>query len=161
DNELIEELAELFEELGAALTARDGPRAAALFDVPRMVEEMGLSSVLPAWSPARAEFAEGVGNDLVNYASTGSLEPAWDRSEVRRVGALPAAELVGTARHRLKDRSILKMRWWLTAASGSWKVYDREDLDVGIRVSVTMALPTKMTYRRGVVDPAGQARGDR
>ena len=44
--------------------------------------------------------------------------------------------------YRLTDQHgyLSKMRAWLTDHSGSWQVYDAEDLDVGLRTSSSMGI---------------------
>jgi len=60
---------------------------------------------------------------------------AFDRVEVRSVVALPAdaARLV-YAKHGSGSRSA-PFRWWFTRTATGWKVYDAEELRVGMRLS--------------------------
>ena len=41
-------------------------------------------------------------------------------------------------RHHGADGGTMKMRWWVSKRPGTWKIYDFEDLDVGLRFSTNV-----------------------
>jgi tetratricopeptide (TPR) repeat protein len=156
DAGLVKELAPLFAELGDALSRRDGRAAADLFDPRRMAEEVG-EDAMPARVRRDPGFVRGMRLGLVNSFSRDDGWEGWTATEIKSVKKL-GNDVVVIARHRCKDGSVEKIRWWLTARSGGWKVYDFEDLNLGLRSSYCMALVTRLVFRGDGVDPAGQAR---
>jgi tetratricopeptide (TPR) repeat protein len=158
ETELVEELTALFEDLRAAVAAGQGERAVGHFNVERMVEAMGLDSVMPPRSVARHTFVQSIRTDLVTHLNNRELVTLWDKFDIKHVRHLGDDELVVIVRHRGLDRSIVKMRWWLTGSSGPWQVYDFVDLDVGMRHSLFWGLPERMRYRGRTYDAAGDAR---
>ncbi|MDB5311423.1 MAG: tetratricopeptide repeat protein [Gemmataceae bacterium] len=59
----------------------------------------------------------------------------WDRVEIRKVAQLPGGdELLVYAKHSAGHRSA-PYRWWLIRSPAGWKVYDVEDVRIGLRLS--------------------------
>src|SRR5205823_2602900 len=73
DDELVEELAPLFEELGAAIKDQDSERAVAQFDVQRMLDAAIAEDILPARYRGR-DFVQGGRRGLL---ATFSREGQW------------------------------------------------------------------------------------
>src|SRR5262249_42744637 len=152
DAELRQELAPLFEELGAALVAQDGPRATAQFDVPRMVEEAAGGEAAFARLRQHPGFSTGIRKGLVRSFNRGECFSPWVASEIRSIKKLPNDEVVVIVRHRNRDRGFLKARWWLTGTTGAWKIYDMEDLDIALRLSFTLGLAAQTAVPDGRID---------
>jgi hypothetical protein len=128
----------VFESLGRALKQGDGAGVAAEFDFDRMVselEQIGAFDQVPG--NAGPGFREGMRNNL--KAQFGTLLVAnelarWEQTEVRRVRWSPnRQEVVVATLHRNGDDVPLRFRWWLIRRGAGWKIYDFEDLHIGLR----------------------------
>ncbi len=145
DQELAEELRPLFDNLGKALRERNRAGIGAHFDANRMFDELLAQKVLPQAGPGTREaFARGVTVGL-----TASLEKqapllAWTEYEVRSIKKLGGNEAAVICRHRNLQGVTLKMRWWVVQRPEGWKVYDMEDLDMGVRISAAAAALSNM-----------------
>ncbi len=157
DAELIGELLPLFAELCAAVEARDGQRGIALFDVERMFDEAGMDRVLPARMGNRSNFVRGMRQGMANNLRRPDSWAPWVHCEIKSIKQLPGGERLVITRHRGKEGVISKMRWWLTWR-GAWKIYDHEDLDMGLRASFTIGLLAQRATGGGTLDPASAAR---
>lgn len=131
-------------ELVAALlaighAAKDGhaSEVADTFDHNRLYDEITRSDLFaqsglhlnPAAGPRRLRAALW---DTAHQTATGF---ACDRVEVRKVVRLSApGEFLVYARHRTGPRSTL-YRWWMLHSSTGWKVFDVEDVRIGLRLS--------------------------
>ncbi len=138
--DLEQELTALFDDFGDALKARDADRLAAHFHPDRMVAELEALDILPRRMLAdkrrtSREIRATLGQALQQQAPL--LE--WARSEIKNIRHLGAGEVVVIVRHRTAEGVILKMRWWATRQLGVWKLYDFEDLDMGMRFTTTAA----------------------
>jgi tetratricopeptide (TPR) repeat protein len=158
DAELRKEVAPLFEELGAALRDHDGRRAAAQFDAQGMIDEAVRDNTVPNNLQRDPAFLNALRKQIVRAFGSEPRWSPWVASDVRHVKPLGGAGLAVVVRHRLEDGTFLKLRWWLIGTSGAWQVYDLEEVDTGLRASVTLALAAQAGDRGGRFDPAGQAR---
>jgi predicted Zn-dependent protease len=134
------ELTPLFDDLGADLRAEDGDRILAHFDLERMVEEFAAVTPLPLrTAKSRRDFVSGMRRGM--GASMAKQAPLlqWTTSEIRHTKKLHDSEMVVVVRHKHTSGASLKMRWWVTRREGAWKIYDYEDLNMGIRVSTNVA----------------------
>jgi predicted Zn-dependent protease len=113
-----------------------------------MVDEVATVSAVPTGRDRR-EFVKGMRKGLVKTFEYRSTWTPWQRHEVRNIRKRADDDLVVVVRHRCKEGVVLKMRWWLTARAGAWKVYDMEDLDLGLRASSTIGLLTQQVFRPG------------
>ena len=66
-------------------------------------------------------------------------DSAWVEFEFRSTKRLASDEAVVIIRHVASNRDVRRMRWWLSKRHGTWKIFDMEDLDLGIRHSVRVA----------------------
>jgi predicted Zn-dependent protease len=132
----------LFTDLGVALRARDGERVLRHFNTDRMVEELKAQNVLPFGGVRNPQqFAAGMRQGMKQSLANHNSLLAYTSFEIRSVKKLPDHEAVVIVRHR--DGSLTsKMRWWVTGRSGTWQVYDFEDLDTGMRVSTIIGVIT-------------------
>jgi uncharacterized protein HemY len=135
-DEIDRELKTLFNDLGDALRAADQHRVTEFFDTDRLVEEMAAQKLFPR-APLRSRRAlargirAGLGQGLVQQG--GLIR--WTTTDIRGVKKLADHELVVIVRHHDEDGSDLKMRWWLTRRSGTYKVYDFEEINTAMRAS--------------------------
>jgi predicted Zn-dependent protease len=137
EKELAQELKPLFEDLGGALAAANADRIMARFDVERMTDELGPLAGLPAPTTRQwRDFTQGLRQGLANSLTRPGAPLAWKASEIRSVKKLNDDEAVVIVRHQHPNGNTLKMRWWVSRRSGGWKVYDMEDLNLGMRLSV-------------------------
>ena len=63
----------------------------------------------------------------------------WGDYDIRSV-KLEGQAIVVLTRHRSKLGGAVRMRWWLSYDQDAWKIYDWEDIDMGLRVSTLMGL---------------------
>jgi predicted Zn-dependent protease len=145
--EVAQELKPMLTGLGEAFRARDRERIAAHFDASRMLDELIAQGLFPAQLMGNRQNAirtlsDALGRSLEKQAPL--LE--WTDFEIRNVKNLAGNEAVVIVRHATDAGVFLKMRWWVTKRSGSWKVYDMEDLDVGLRFSAVGASVAGMGF---------------
>jgi tetratricopeptide (TPR) repeat protein len=135
-DEIDRELKTLFNDLGDALRAADQHRIAEFFDTDRLVDEMAAQELFPrAVFRARRAMARGMRARLgQGMAQNGGLM-RWTTSDIKAVKKLADDEVVVIVRHHAEGGIELKMRWWLTRRSGTYKVYDMEDIDTALRAS--------------------------
>lgn len=140
EGRIVPELQPLFKDLGAALCRADADGVMVHFDTDHMTDEFGDLAVLPRRkTSARRQFIiglrRGMGQSLVRMSAAFQ----WTTTEIRKVKKLNDEECLVIVRHKHPDGSKLKVRWWLTRRAGSWKIYDFEALDTGMRLSTTVA----------------------
>lgn len=138
---LKEELKPFFQELGTAFREPDHGGLVAFFDVDRMVEEFeDVGPPLPQLAWKRRTFVSeaytGFTVTLERYATSWK----WTRTEIRKIQPLNAGEIIVITTHENPDGGVLKLRWWLTCRTGVWKVYDLEEIEIGIRFSTSVAV---------------------
>jgi tetratricopeptide (TPR) repeat protein len=139
EREIVEQLNPLFEQMGAALRARDAARLSGFFDPDRMLDELLAHDLLPPkFARGRREFVRTCGDQLGNALQRQAPLLAWNRFEIRHVKTLKGHEAVVIVRHTIDGVGPVKMRWWVTRRTGEWKIYDLEDLDTGMRWSSTV-----------------------
>lgn len=134
--ELPRELVPLFDGLGEALGGPDTDAVMAFLDTDRMAKEVAAVTQLPLRSRQnRRKFALGLRQGMDRRSPLFQ----WKETEIRKVKKLNDEDIVVIARHKNPNHGTLKMRWWLSRRSGTWKIYDFEDLDTGLRNSTTVA----------------------
>jgi hypothetical protein len=139
-DEIAQELKALFTNLGAAYTAADANKVLALYDLNRMFDEVAAAGVFPQdVAKNKRGFAKGVREAKAKAMPQQSQVMQWKAFEIRNVKKLNNNEAEVIVRHEHPKGSTLKLRWWVTRQTGAWKIYDMEDLDVGLRVSTTTA----------------------
>ena len=138
--EIAEQIKPLFQELGAALKKEDAARVASHFDADRMIDEFIAQDLLPAdFVRNRHELTGQLQRNLApSFQRNTNLR--WDDSEIRDVKKLEGAdpgfnEATVIVRHRHPEGFFLRIRWWVTKRQGTWRLYDLEDLDTGLRTS--------------------------
>ena len=150
-DEIAAELKPLFEGLGQALRRRDGQACVDCFDTWRMVDELVALEVLPAHvARRRGDLNRGVREGMSKAMAQHAPLLEWATFEIRRVKKLEGNEAMVIVRHRTKDGFFLKMRWWVTKQPGSWKIFDFEDLDGGLRFSTLAADMGKDRLQQGL-----------
>src|SRR5262245_45334063 len=138
-DEIAREIKPLFDGLGAAYRARDAARLGDLFDVDRIIDEIMAMDLFPGLRnrrPLVEGVREGMGRALAQQAPL--ME--FDDTEIRHLRKLEGNEAVVIVRHRGRDGVSLKIRYWVSKRSGSWRIYDMGDLDVGMRMSAAMGV---------------------
>lgn len=136
EKEVAADLPRFFESLGADFAAADAERIMARFDLDRMADELAAVPGFPVRTAReRRGFVQGMREGMGRSLTRPGAAMRWTSSEVRGVKKLNNDDAVVIVRHRTASGYALKMRWWLTRRSGQWKVYDLEDLDLGMRVS--------------------------
>lgn len=111
------------------------------FDTERLFDELIEMEVVTEPQPGtHAGAVHAVGERLADVIQNQNLMLPWQEFEVRNVKKIEGKnEASIVLRQRLVGAGYQKMRWWVSKRSGSWKVYDIEDLDDGMRLSVLAA----------------------
>ncbi|MBI1918539.1 MAG: tetratricopeptide repeat protein [Planctomycetes bacterium] len=140
EKEIARDVKPFFDSLGAALRARNGTNIVDHFDMDRLADELIAMDFFPALIRRdRHSFVSGLRLGMVRAMRQEAFLLEWADVEVRGVKRLSDDEAVLIVRHRDKEGNFQKIRWWLIRRTGSWKVYDLEDLDVGLRISTAVA----------------------
>ncbi|MCI0378787.1 MAG: hypothetical protein L0215_14360 [Gemmataceae bacterium] len=138
--DIVAEVKPLLDGLGKALQAADESRIAEHFDVERLFDELGALEILPLKGPqARANFVFGARKGLGQSMKANAPILAWTGYEVKHIKKLQGNEAVLIVRHQAANGETLKMRWWVSKRLGTWKIYDFEDLHLGMRISEIVA----------------------
>jgi hypothetical protein len=140
------EFAAVFDHLGGTLARGDIPAVGRAFDVDRLVTELERIRAfdrLPG--NGRPEFREGMRKGVGGKIGEmlGANETVrWNRTDVRHVRwSADRHEVVVIAVHwNGEDDDVpFRCRWWLIRRPGGWKIYDFEELDMGMRLTRTVA----------------------
>ncbi|MCI0461269.1 MAG: hypothetical protein L0Z62_30345 [Gemmataceae bacterium] len=141
DEAVKKSLQAFFTRFTAVMKDGDAKRIAALFDPDRLLEEWRRIGALPKGMTPRQE-ADARAGFLAGFSKSAaqlSRVFGWSRTEIQSIKLLAKGqEAVVVARHR-GDGGTAKMRWWLKKDGPSWRLYDLEDLDTGIRISTLLA----------------------
>ena len=138
--ELAEELKPLFKGLDAAYRAADASRVLAHYDLDRMFDEVAATAGFPRFAPKdKRAFAQGASKSMTAAVKDQAQIMQWDAFEIRDVKKRQQNEAVVIVLHQHPNGATLKLRWWVIRRGGTWKVYDLEDLDMGMRISTTAA----------------------
>jgi tetratricopeptide (TPR) repeat protein len=130
----------ILDDLGHAIQAGDAERIGDHVDAARMLKEFQRAGALRGLNfQAEAALVQKFKTSMAQALARPGQPLVWKETEIRSVkfGA-GGDDAVAVVRHR-DGHITLKMRWWATQESGSWKVYDFEDLDTGLRVSDVVA----------------------
>jgi hypothetical protein len=129
----------LFDHLGAALRGRDAEEILSQFDVDRMCEELDAQKVVPPrWLQRRRDLIVGVRRGINRSLTKDAALMEFSSFEIRAVKKLPNNEAVVIVHHRDDQGLTSKMRWWVRGKSGTWLIYDFENLATGVRCSTLM-----------------------
>lgn len=131
------ELADVLATIGRAAREGHAAEVADAFDADRLYDEITRTELF-ARSGLRPNPFEGPGvvrAGLWTAVHDGGPGLAWDRAVVRKIVPLgPPGEYLAYARQYRGSRSI-PYRWWMVRGRDGWKVYDAEDVRVGLRLS--------------------------
>jgi tetratricopeptide (TPR) repeat protein len=141
-----DEFARVLDSLARAAERGDGPAAARMFDVERMIGEMDQFGAFAALPPnGRASFKDGMRQGMNQKAGEVLLandQLRWSRTDIRHVRwSADRREVMVIAVHRAEDIDDvpMRMRWWLVRRADGWKIYDVEDMHLGVRGTRIMA----------------------
>ncbi len=136
--EIAQELRPFFESLNGAFRAGDQERIMAHFDMDRLYDELGaLEIFFQPLRQNRQESIRGMRQGMGRAMQQQAPLLVWTGTDIKNIKMLEGNEAVVIARHRVEAGMFLKMRWWVTKRTGTWRLYDMEDLDVGLRISTT------------------------
>lgn len=135
-NELAPQLQPLFVELGAGLRSGASSRIMPEFDTERAAVEFTTLTGVALHNPQeKHDLARAMAHDLEAMLVPGD-KLAWNAFEIREVKKLNDREVIALVHHANVDGRTMKRRWWLTRRTGTWKVYDMENLAIGLRYSL-------------------------
>ena len=156
------EFAAILLDLGTAATEGRIAAVADAFDHARFHDEIIRSEAF-VQSKLGIDLAGGpryLRDALWDAAYRGGRGFQYDRVAVRKVVSLPASEeRLVYARHTAGARSF-KYRWWLVRSPTGWKVYDLEDVKIGLRLTRQAAeMVVAMTVTQDVAPLAAGVQG--
>jgi len=136
------EFAAVFNGLGRALERGDVAAVNRAFDGDRMIQELdqiGVFARAPGNDRAglRAGMRKGIDEKFGSMLVANEMA-RWARTEVRHVrwsSDRREAMIIGVHRSGDGDELPLRFRWWLVSRPGGWRVYDFEDMQVGLRAT--------------------------
>jgi tetratricopeptide (TPR) repeat protein len=141
------EFAPLLNRLGTAIKQGDAGIITGSFNIDRMADEFGrvggFDTPIGRRIGSDRVFRDSLRNAIGPSLAARRDEFAWEESRIRRVRmSADGLEAVIIAAHPAPDADGFthKVRWWLTRRSGSWQVYDLEDLSLGIRITAGMSV---------------------
>ena len=141
EEEIGRELRPLFEELNASFKAQNRERMLANFDLDRIYDELLTSEMIPGRLVGdRPEFVGSLRKWLGEWLAVLGPAMEWNSYEIRHIEKLEGNEAVVIVRHNMSRNPFSKRRWWVSKRSGTWKVYDWERLDMGIRQCTRVAM---------------------
>ncbi len=134
------ELKSVFDGLGDAVRTRNQEQMLAHFNFERLVDELRSLEVLPPLKfRDRASFILGLRTGFGRTLLQQAPELEWTSFEIKSIKEQPPDEAVVIVRHSQAGGGILKLRWWVSKRQGVWRIFDMENLDVGLQLSVNMA----------------------
>jgi hypothetical protein len=140
-NTINSEISSFFDTMQAAIARRDGSVGSELFDPDRLYREAFVVAEFPRPDP---HGPVKVVNAVWGGFTAGWLGTGWSETKLQRIEHLPGgAEVIVTTRHRTSG-GVVPARWWLVRHEGKWRVYDLEDVRVGLRLSHQVAISTTL-----------------
>ncbi|MCE9567841.1 MAG: hypothetical protein K8U57_38065 [Planctomycetes bacterium] len=132
--------------LGDAISRKDVDAVGAAFDGERFTDELDRRGVIDRIPGSRARNREECIQRAcpmfgTSLAANESFQ--WDQVDVRRIRwSSDRTEAIVSAQHRhpLNPETVNKVRWWFVRTPAGWKVYDLEELDLGIRFTELLGL---------------------
>jgi hypothetical protein len=156
DDEMLREMKVLFTQLGADFRDGDGATLKEHFDIDRMFDELVGQNVLPPeLVRRRLDFIRGMHLGIGPTLQKQAPLIAWDHFEIRKIKVLPDNEAIVIVRHHTENGVVLKMRWWVVRHDTTWKIFDLDNLDMGMRFTTTMA----SAFEGGVANVVNLKRG--
>ncbi|MBC7782446.1 MAG: hypothetical protein H7144_01295 [Burkholderiales bacterium] len=139
DPALTRQVQPLLKRLGESLLKHDPSSMDQQFDFERMVKEIERLPIPPKISPKnRAGFAAGLKQGIRQQFSVTGTMGGWNQHNIRSVRPVldaPGDVVVYVVLHQASGPS--RMRFWLHKTN-NWRVYDYEDLTIGLRISTIM-----------------------
>jgi tetratricopeptide (TPR) repeat protein len=139
--DLAKELLPVFDNLMAYSAANNVNQLEAMFDIDRAADA-GAAQMAEAAQPGKSR------SDLLLTIRLTVRKVWWDDRtpgegltayQIRQVKKLNADELVVILRQEHENGMIQKTRWWLSRKNGTWRFYDTENLEIGLRFSSSCA----------------------
>ncbi|MBT5018854.1 MAG: hypothetical protein HON04_08905 [Planctomicrobium sp.] len=136
----LEEIQSFMEQLGRDIKSGEVDKLTRSLDIRLMMSSLKQQGMIPKqFNVLDPEFLKMMNKKMATRLSDPLTGWTWERVEVRSVRKISDDEVVCYCRSWDTDGIPMKWRWWLMKSSQSWKVYDVENLDVGIRFSTIMA----------------------
>lgn len=150
----IEDLMALFNRVARIKTPQQTEEC---FDIDRLYQEVAAASRDPKFFLAPGA-KEGFHKSFAEKFTKSPLVGSSVSVKVKRVKYLGGRDdAVVFSQHRDADGDGTKMRWWVVRSGGRWKIYDFEDLEMGMRSSITMASVVDASGPQGVLPRQSEA----
>ncbi|MCI0737712.1 MAG: hypothetical protein L0Y72_01615 [Gemmataceae bacterium] len=140
--EIVAEVKPLFEGLGKVLSAANEDHIADHFDLDRMFDELAALGIPSEdGSKERASFVAAVTSLALGRAlKEQAPDLSWSDYEVKHLKKLQGNEAVVVLQHKNNNGEVFKLRWWVSKRVGTWKVFDFENVPLGMRTSELVAV---------------------
>lgn len=139
----------LFDALQTAANAGDRKAVGKLFDAQRTVQEVSASGFFDALpKPVRARVESGLVMGIPMALVTHDLVDGYASYEIRSVKAAAAeGEFLVYVRHRDEDGYVSKIRWSIAKRGDAYRIYDYEDLELGMSFTSQLASGSLTTLK--------------
>ena len=136
------EIEALLQSLSRSLKAGQIGPAVEAFNADRMFDEVDWIERFPQGPRrGRKSVVAGLRRALEKTLRQAALTSSWGRVQVKHIrSAGQQDEVVAYARHRMEDGSSRYIRWWVKKSDGRWRIYDLEDLSLGMRFSTMIGV---------------------
>ncbi|MHC4861733.1 MAG: tetratricopeptide repeat protein, partial [Planctomycetota bacterium] len=134
-------VATFFRSFESAIRSGNGTWVLAHFDVPRLWREVKSWGEEFRLTPKQeADFTKGLATGITRRFRNEAPFLLWERQEILLIKLLPGGrEAVVLTRDWMPGDVTRKARWWLVRSGERWKLYDLEEVDFGIRMSLGAA----------------------
>lgn len=142
DEKATRELNSLLVQLGHAARSLDGAEGVKLIDFHVMISVLQSSSGLEFPDMETRNAFTGAMQSSAQQWFSGAVSPfRWQRASVRKAAVSESGNMaVCFVRAEIDDEGSLgKMRFWMVRHDDGWRVFDWENLNLGIRTTRTMA----------------------
>jgi hypothetical protein len=141
----------LLVRFGQALSARDGQAAADCIDFDDMLALTAERKLIePIPRALRRKLAKTLAKQqAARYATLGAALN-WQTTRITRTEPLPGGRLRITARHHSTLLGVaFRRRYWVRPGFFGWRIYDHEDVDLGVRITTGLAVGINAGRRDG------------
>lgn len=124
----------LFVRLGKATRGHDGIDLDRLLSVDAMLEALRSAGTLDDLDPRTARGFEKGFRQGIEQVGESFRQMAYDDHKIMHIEAPAENERVVFVQHYDNELNVtFPMRWWLARTADGWRIYDYEDLSVGLR----------------------------
>lgn len=149
-DDLDRELHDYFKNLAKIFRNRQPDALAKEFDIRRSCDELAAQKIVPAHLLADKDgFVRGLRIGFAQSLNDQLLLLEFDEFEIKSIRNLGNNEAEVLVREtKTDDGTVVRIRYWVSKRTGSWKIYDLEDLDMNLRMTQTIGNVSKFVNVR-------------